>query len=128
MITGTTDSKLLEIKRYNSLTPYVIGINGVIEVTDDYVVYIIGDITYKTFFKDESTYFSYHLPSTGSTLNLSDDLVVADDSINFNELKDIDNKISVTRNNYPVFELFSKVSKLRNINDINLYPSNYFTT
>lgn len=56
-ITGLTTSRLNEVKTYNSSEPYKVGVNGVTNITNEFIEYTIDDIKYRTFLSDGLTTF-----------------------------------------------------------------------
>jgi hypothetical protein len=49
IITGITESKLNQVKRYDLTEPYKVGVKGVTDIKSTYVEYKIDDFTYKTY-------------------------------------------------------------------------------
>lgn len=58
-VTGTTTSRLEEVRGYNPATPYVVGQHGVTQVTPEAIHYVIDQINYVTQLRDLSTTYAF---------------------------------------------------------------------
>jgi len=120
LVTGTTSSKLQQVKSYSKTQPYQVGIKGVTEVTSEYVIYKIDNIEYKTFFTG-NTVFSYNVTNkfTGEKKDF-----VYDEKTPYIKTKE-ENNINIKRNEFSVFESMYKLSQVDDIADFNDFPDNY---
>lgn len=123
-LSGTTESYLDEVKTYDSENPYIIGVNGVINIVRDLttleykkVDYIINNIQYTTDLVNNKTTYIF----TGNTSsNYNDNFLIRKDdiTININEKPRINNLINVERQELSVLDKLMKINMLKNIEDI----------
>lgn len=67
-VTGTTESRLEEVRTYNLQQPFIAGINGVQSVTETEIVYSLEGITYTTSLEDGTTTYSLGIVSNDKAL------------------------------------------------------------
>lgn len=120
LVTGTTSSKLPQVKTYNKNNPYQVGVKGVLEVTNDYVIYEIDNIEYKTFFTGD-TFFAYNSPMD---LTGEQKYFLYDEESPYIAFRE-QNNININRNEFSVFESMYKLSQVDDIADFNDFPENY---
>ena len=58
LITGITKSRLNEVKTYKANLPYKLNVNGVFNITNEFIEYSIDNIKYKTYLSDGLTTYS----------------------------------------------------------------------
>lgn len=68
-VTGVTENRLEEIRSYNIQMPYIVGVNGVLSVEEDTVVYQLDGITYTTTIEDGTTTYSFGYVGLTQALN-----------------------------------------------------------
>ncbi len=113
-VTGTTKSRLNEVKSYDKINPYKVGVKGVTGVTSEYVEYIIDDIYYKTFLSGESTYFEFRKMSD----TLDQKIIIANENLVSIDIKKTLNAMVIDRSNMSIYDYFSKINNCSSLDDI----------
>jgi hypothetical protein len=125
-VTGYTNNRLDDIKAFSETEPYQVGINGVLEVTSEYVRYIIDDITFKTFF-DENETTIYAFTSKGLELSKTyNKPIIKEDDVHFIEKPRVKSDINIDRFPLTVFDRHIRVSLVKDLSLFKKYPNNYF--
>jgi hypothetical protein len=126
IITGYTNSRLSDVRAYSETNPYQVGINNVIEVTAEFVRYIIDGIEFKTFLDDvEITIYSF----TSKGLDLASTYnkpIIKEDDNPFLEKPVVKSLINIDRNPTTVFDRHYRLSLVKNLSLFRKYPNNYF--
>jgi len=113
-ITGTTESRLNEVRTYNFNEPYKIGVKGVTGITSEYIEYIIGGIYYKTFLSSNTTYFEF----TKTSDILDQKIIIADNNSIAIDVKKTLNAMVIDRSNISVYNYFNKINNCSSLDDI----------
>lgn len=114
LITGLTKSRLDEVKTYNPNQPYKVGVNGVTNVTIDFIEYAIGDIGYKTFLSDGLT--TYQLIKQQDIFE-NQPVIWNADSV-FIDIKKTLNAMIIDRGNISVYEYFNKMNNCNILDEL----------
>jgi len=124
MITGFTEDRLNEIKGYNTNTPYVIGINGVTQITYNNnsivtnVYYIIDNINYHTDIINNITIYGFS-GNGGVGTGMNDNFLYKDDTLlGITERPDIKNYINIDRQEISIIEPQLLIQNVRNLEDV----------
>lgn len=162
-ITGKTESRLNLLKSYNVNTPYTIGINyaedttktfsGVIDITSEYVEYVIGgelrngnyyDLTgviYKTYntsrdYFDEQTDsvitildtdFTYYTRSYTIFNTEVKALIKENNFMGIVESPKVKSNINIDRGVIEIFERHLRMADITNIGGLEIYNNNYYS-
>jgi len=111
-ISGLTKDRLIDIQTYNG--NYEVGINGVTQITDDYILYTIDNIDYQTFFDTKLTVYRLNKPTNEFTKQF----VIKDNNIPFIDVKKTVNGLLIERNNLSVYESFNRIANTDNLDDL----------
>jgi hypothetical protein len=114
-VSGLTTSRLAEVKSFDPIVPYKVGVNGVILVLDSLIIYEIDGITYQTLLDgSNTTYYSVTKP----TNNFDYQNVIRNDDSVFVDLKKTLNAMVINRNNIPVYEYMDKINNCDELADL----------
>jgi hypothetical protein len=114
LITGLTVSRLNEVRTYNSNMPYKINVNGVTNITSDFIEYTIDDILYKTFLSDELT--TYQVLKQQDVFD-NQSVIWNADSV-FVDIKKTLNAMVIDRNNISVYDYINKINNCDELDDL----------
>ena len=123
-IKGECPSRLDEVRTYNQDEPFIIGINGVDEITNNYITYHIDGINYKTNINTNETTFEVGIRTNiGSFENFTptNDILYRDDTDVTIETGDITNSILIERKEISVFSSFYNLARLNEPQDSEIY-------
>ena len=123
-LTGYTDNKLNLVRSYDYNNPYVVGVNGVTEVDINYIKYIINGINYITNVNDLTTTFEF---STLRYYYTNSNYIGEEDLINYVDKTQIDNEISIERQQTSVIENFSKLRQVSSTEDFTTFSNSFYT-
>lgn len=121
-VTGTANSRLNEIRSYDINRPYIEGLNGVLNVFDDLVVYQIDGITYRTVISSGVTTYTYQ---TEKSENINCNLLPSMFS-DFVEKPRQTNVININRNEQSVLDIHNRINTIKNFSELNSYGNNFF--
>jgi hypothetical protein len=112
-VTGLTSSRLAEVKTYTG--DYKVGVNGVISVFTNSIIYKINDITYQTLLDgSNTTFYTLNKPSgefqTQSVLR-------NDNSVSI-DIKKTLNAFIIERSNISVYDYFNKINNCDKLDDL----------
>lgn len=111
-ITGLTNSRLDKVITYSG--EYKVGINGVIVVSDEYIMYEIDGIGYTTFLEDNLTIYSLVKP----TNEFEPQNIIRDDNSSSIDIKKTLNAFVIDRSNISIYEYFNKINNCDNLDDL----------
>jgi len=114
LVTGLTTSRLNEVKTYNINIPYKIGVNGVTNITTDFIEYTIDDIKYQTFLSDGLT--TYQILKQQDVFQ-NQPVIWNADSV-FVDIKKTLNAMVIERGNISVFEYFGRLNNCDSLSDM----------
>jgi hypothetical protein len=114
LVTGLTVSRLDEVKTYNPNQPYKVGINGVTNVTSEFIEYTIGDVEYKTFLPFGMT--TYKVLKEQSVFE-NQPVIWNADSV-FVDIKKTLNAMIIERSNISVYEYFNKMNNCDSLDEL----------
>lgn len=112
-VTGLTSSRLEEVKTYNNT--YKVGVNGVILVSSNSVIYKIDDITYQTLLDGSNTTF-YILTKPSGEFQ-TQNVLRNDNSVSIDIKKTLDAFI-IERSNISVYDYFNKINNCDKLDDL----------
>jgi hypothetical protein len=112
-VSGLTISKINDIKDYSG--NIVVGLNGVYELTSEYVKYIIDDIYYQTFFEDNLTIYIVYK----KTNEFMKSFVIKNENLPFSDIRKTVNGLLIERNNISVYTFLNRLSNSSNLEDLN---------
>ncbi len=121
-VTGTANSRLNEIRSYDINRPFIEGLNGVLNVFDDLVVYQIDGITYRTVISSGATTYTYQ---TEKSENINCNLLPSMFS-DFVEKPRQTNVININRNEQSVLDIHNRINTIKNFSELNSYGNNFF--
>jgi hypothetical protein len=112
VVTGYTESKLKNVITYSG--EYKVGVNGVTSVNNDYVTYVIDDITYLTYLDTGITLYGF-----GKLTNEFDvqPILMNDNSVSIDVKKTL-NAFIIDRSNISIYEYFNKMNNCNNLDDL----------
>jgi hypothetical protein len=119
-VQGTTTSRLDEVRTYNKSQPYVVGVNGVSEVHDDEVSYVIDGIVFTTRLSTGETFYAFGVAGL-TNANSESYAVIKDERDDYTSKTPTQNNIFVERNEMSVFNNIYKLSRVDSLDDFNLY-------
>jgi hypothetical protein len=119
-VSGVTESKLEQVRSYNLNAPYEVGVNGVTEVTAEYVVYVIDSITYTTTLADGYTTYSFGTAGLTRDNSISKHVVKKESDMFTAKHKTINN-ISIDRSEISVFETMYRIANINTLDDFDTY-------
>lgn len=119
-VQGTTTSRLDEVRTYNKATPYVIGVNGVTEVSKKEVSYTIDGIVFTTQLLSGDTIFAFGVAGL-TNANSESYAVVKDERDDYTTKNPTQNNIFIERNEMSVFNNIYKLSRVDSLDDFKLY-------
>lgn len=114
LITGLTSSRLNQVKSYDKNQPYKVGVNGVTNITNEFIEYTIDDIKYRTFLSDGLT--TYQLLKQQDVFQ-NQPVIWNADSV-FVDIKKTLNAMVIDRGNISVFEYFGRLNSCDNLSDV----------
>jgi hypothetical protein len=123
-VTGITESKLNSVRGYDYDNLYQKGVNGVEEVTSDYVRYNINGIVYKTNLNDDSTTFTFSTVNNGY---MNNNFISVDNNIGYVDKVNIQDSVYIERENISVIESFSKIRQIGLVSEIATFANGFFT-
>jgi hypothetical protein len=112
IITGYTTSKLKNVITYTG--EYKVGVNGVTEVNNEYVSYVINDITYLTYLDTGITLYGFGKLTNEFSLQA----ILKDDNSVSIDVKKTLNALIIDRSNVSVYEYFNKMNNCNNLDDL----------
>ena len=140
IVTGFTDSRLLEVKTYDKNQPYQVGYNGVTKVIYDstnkptQVEYTLDGINYITsigkplfpdndlFFKTETVYFFESSTLSDEKINL----IKRDVEMGVSETPKIESDIFIERQSTSIFERHMRMGEIDTLNELEAYRNGYY--
>jgi hypothetical protein len=114
-VSGITKSRLTEVRSFDPNILYIVGVNGVLTVTPEYVEYSIGDIIYKTFLDTKLTTF---FKVTKTTNELKSQPIIANDNSVSIDVKKTLNAMVIDRSNISIYEYFNKINNCAELDDL----------
>ena len=138
MIRGITENKLDRARTHNINEPFILGINGVIDidppiivgqtVIDSVITYIVDGITYKTRYSSLGNIGSKTTYETNLTGNHFDDYFYFKEEYKFGltEQPKVDNQIFIDRNPLSVFEPQTRLGEINNMTQLEEYKNGYY--
>jgi hypothetical protein len=114
VISGIGKSRLSEVRNYNPLILYKVGVRGVLTVTPEYIEYTIDNIIYKTFLDTSLTIFKVTKP----TNELQSQSITANDNAVSIDIKKTLNAMVIDRSNIPIYEYFNKINNCSELDDL----------
>lgn len=122
-ITGYTDSKLSAVRSYSFNNPYIVGVNGVTQVTVSSIFYNINDINYVTNLSDLTTTFQF---STVRNFYVNHNYIAEENLMNYVDETQIDNEILIERQIISVIENFSKLRQISTVEDFSTFSNSFY--
>ena len=122
-ITGTTDNKLSEVRGFDYNNPFTIGVNGVTEVTSEYIKYTIGNINYITKLGDLSTTFSFKDTRNEYKIN---NFISTDANLTYVDKVDVQDCVFIERESVSVIEYFSKLRQIGSVSEIATFNNGFY--
>ena len=134
IITGYTSNKLDLISRYSKTNPYVVGVNGVTNITysnpTNQVVSAITSISYTI---DEIDYLTT-VPNLRTTFSVSTSqnnfdpyyVIKEEAKIRIVFPPKVVNELFIERQSLAVFELHSRLSEIKTLDDLVDYRNGYY--
>jgi hypothetical protein len=113
-ITGITKSRLNEVKTYNPSVPYKINVNGVFNITSQFIEYSIDNIKYKTYLSDGLT--TYSVVKFIETFD-NQPVIWNADSV-FIDIKKTLNAMVIDRGNISVYDYLNKINNCDELDDL----------
>ncbi len=126
-ITGVTDNRLNEVKIMGSNTPYMIGVNGVTNITSDNngkvisISYTIDGISFNTNLNDNNS-TTYSFTSNG-IIGTNNFLTKRESLIGIVEPIKVKSYIKIVREEYSVYDNNYRLSSIGSLNDLMKYGS-----
>jgi hypothetical protein len=111
-VTGLTSSRLEEARSYSG--DFKIGVNGVIAVNDNYVMYAIDGVNYITYLDTNLTIYTVTKPSN----EFERQNILRDDNSVSIDIKKTLNAFIIERSNISVYDYFNKLNNCDNLDDI----------
>lgn len=102
LVSGTTDSRLGEVRGFNKLTPYVAGEFGVTTLDGDFVEYVLDEITYRTDTTNGETRYRFGYVDPVTAGLMSPRQVLGREEYIFHERRPTVNTIAIERNEQPL--------------------------
>lgn len=140
IISGFTDSRLSEVKTYDTNNPYRVGYKGVTSITADIngnitlVEYTIDGIDYVTsigqpLFPNSDLYFKtqtvYYFNSSGLTQN-DINVIKKEAEMGISEKPKIESDIFIERQSTSIFEKFLRLDEIGNLEELVDYGNGYY--
>lgn len=119
-VQGTTNSRLDEVRTYNKSQPYIVGVNGVTEVSNVQVSYAIDGILFTTNLLTDVTEFAFGVAGL-TNANSENYAVVKDERDSYTTKTPTQNNIFIERNEMSVFNNIYKLSRVDSLDDFKLY-------
>lgn len=119
-VQGTTNSRLDEVRTYNKSQPYIVGVNGVTEVSDVQVSYAIDGILFTTNLSTGITGFAFGVAGL-TNANSESYAVVKDERDAYTTKTPTQNNIFIERNEMSIFNNIYKLSRVDSLDDFKLY-------
>lgn len=112
-VTGLTSSRLEEVKTYNNT--YKVGVNGVLSVSSNSIIYKIDDITYETLLGgSKATFYTLTKPSGEFQ---TQNVLRNDNSVSI-DIKKTLNAFIIERSNISVYDYFNKINNCDKLDDL----------
>jgi hypothetical protein len=135
LITGTTESRLVELEKYtisdDIINKYILSgsstSDGVVynDSTGSTITYWIGGIKYIDY--SATTLFNFYSSGITSVNSLDTNIVVEDKNVNIVDDSTIDSDINIERQSISVFENHYRIATATNLNDLTTYAGgSYF--
>ncbi len=121
-VTGITESRLDEIRSYNPEQPYILGVNGVQQITGTEVVYLLDGITYTTSLGDLTTTYSFGLVTEAQALETH--FLYRDERDVFIDKHETQRDILMSRSEMSVFDPMIRIAGVNSLDDL----ADYFNT
>ena len=118
-VTGTTDSRLDEVRTYNTQQPYIIGANGVLTVTATEVVYAIDGVTFTTSLADGTTTYSLGLVPLAQALGTH--FLYRDERDVFIDKHPTERDILMLRSEMSAFDPMLRIATVNSLDDLTDY-------
>lgn len=140
IISGFTDSRLSEVKTYDTNNPYRVGYKGVTSITADIngnitlVEYTIDGIDYVTsigqpLFPNSDLYFKtqtvYYFNSSGLTQN-DINVIKKEAEMGISEKPKIESDIFIERQSTSIFEKFLRLDEIGSLEELVDYGNGYY--
>ena len=121
-VTGITESRLDEVRSYNLLTPFIVGVNGVTSVDGNAIVYVVDGVTYATSTDEngvETT--AYNLGIVPPTQAANTLFLYRNERDVFIDRKDTVRDILIERSNLSVFDPMLRMALVNSLDDLTDY-------
>lgn len=119
IVTGTTSSRLEEVKTYNFQEPYIVGMNGVQSVDKNEVVYLLDGITYTTSLENGDTTYTLGVVQTRQALNIH--YLYRDERDVFIDKRPTQADILMQRLEKSVFDPMLRIAAVNSLDDLTDY-------
>ncbi len=122
-ITGVTGSRLDEVKTTSIAEPFIVGVNGVIDINDESISYLLDGIRYVTNLGDESTVYEIGfntLPGL-NPLNAGNIALYRNENDIFVDMHPTESDVFVERGEFSVLEHLYQLARVRELNDVELF-------
>lgn len=137
MISGITSHKLDLISTYNNTQPFIIGVNGVTNITYNtngsinQIFYTIGDINYVTTYTENNNPLIsfptvFYTNSTGSNEITNLPTIKEEVKMGLVFPPKINNNLFIERMSLAVFERHSRLATINNIGALEEYRNGYY--
>lgn len=127
IITGITTQRLNEVSTYDNVNPIQKGINGVIQVNNQFTSYTINNINYITYSGNE-LFTTYSLISDGfNSNNISLDNIIKEeylDGVVFPPT--IKNNVEIERQKDSIMDSVFRVNQIKNVNEFTTYDNGFY--
>jgi hypothetical protein len=108
------------VMTYNLNQPYVEGVNGVVSVTPEHIVYVIDEVQYTTIMETGKTYYEIGMSGLTSSNSVSRFVVKRESDVFIDKLNTVD-KIDIDRSEFSVFEKLYRFAKIDSLDDFENY-------
>lgn len=143
IVTGYTDSKLMEVMTYDRNNPYQVGVNGVIQADYDntvippqptYVEYVINGILYKTsigsklfpgnddLFQTNTVYFFEASGLTEQDINV----IKTEVEMGISFPPKIEKEIFIERQSISIIERHLRMGEINSVDELETYKNGYY--
>jgi len=131
MISGTTSHRLTEISRYSTTQPFLVGVNGVTNITYNsdgsinQIFYTLDGIYFVTTYTPPDYPTIFYTNLTGNYFQ-NINLIKEESKMNVVLPPKIDNQIFIERMSLAVFERHTRLSNITNIGSLTEYRNGYY--
>ena len=131
MISGTTSHRLTEISRYSTTQPFLVGVNGVTNITYNsdgsinQIFYTLDGIYFITTYTPPDYPTIFYTNLTGNYFQ-NINLIKEESKMNVVLPPKIDNQIFIERMSLAVFERHARLSNIKSLGSLGEYRNGYY--